>query len=168
MAGSLFAYVTFESLLTCWLAVYFEKGLFCSVESSALMISVYWFGLIMGRLATTLWPNRLTLWRVMFTGFSICFVMIILAAMFRHPIWVGIFVFASGVGAGPLWPNMVAICQATRNRPRFTSAVIAFGALGVTAGSGLGSVIFKHFPTLWFFPIVGIGAGSSLDHPRRA
>ena len=157
LAGALLVYVTFESVVACWVSVYFEKGLSCSAQSSALLLSLYWSGLIFGRLGISLVPSRFTLWPVMFIGIIVWSVGAFMAAVTRNPLWAGVFVFLTGFGAGPLWPTIVAICQSARNRPQFTSTVIAIGALGVTAGSGLGSAIFKYFGPSMFFPAVGLG-----------
>lgn len=157
LSGSLFVYVTFESVVACWVSVYFEKGLSCSVQTSALQLSLYWTGLIVGRFGIVLVPNRFTLWPVMFTGIIVWCAGAFLAMLTGNPFWAGVFVFLTGLGAGPLWPTIVAICQSARNRAKFTSAVIAVGALGVVAGSGLGSAIFKYFGSSFFFPTVVMG-----------
>ena len=82
----------------------------------------------------------------------------VLASLTLSPLWATVFVFLSGCGAGPLWPTTVAICHSARQRPKFTSHVIAAGAFGLMLGSGLGSVIFRHLDPSLFFPSVALGS----------
>jgi len=154
---TLFLYVTVESVLACWVAVYFEKGLSCSIHASALRISVFWAGLILGRAAMAVFSRRLTLWPAMFAGSLVMCLGAACAALTATPAVVTILVFLTGLGAGPLWPTTVAICHAARNRAQFTSSVIAIGAIGVVVGSGLGAFIFRHMGFRWFFPVIAIG-----------
>lgn len=157
LALNLLIYVTFESAVVCWVSVYFEKRLSCPVYSSALRISIYWLGLVFGRLAVTVIPRRFTLWPVMFTGIAVMFASALLASFTFSPLLVTVFVFLSGFGAGPVWPTTVAICHSARNRPKFTSSVIAIGAIGVVLGSALGSIIFRYLDSALFFPSIASG-----------
>ena len=93
----------------------------------------------------------------MFVGIVIMCIGAVLASLTLSPLWVTVFVFLSGLGSGPLWPTTVAICYSARQRPKFTSYVIAAGALGVVLGAGLGAIIFKYRPSL-FFPSVVLGS----------
>jgi MFS transporter, FHS family, glucose/mannose:H+ symporter len=157
LAATLLVYVTFESVVACWVSVYFEKRFYCTVHSSALRLSIYWIGLIFGRLAVTVIPRRFTLWPAMFIGISIMCVSAFLVTFTFSPSLATVFVFLNGFGSGPLWPTTVAICHAARNRPRFTSSVIAIGAIGVVLGSGLGAVLFRYLDFSIFFLFVAFG-----------
>ena len=158
LAAVLLIYVTFESVIACWVSVYFEKRLSVPVHSAALRLSIYWIGLVVGRLAIIVVPHRFTLWPAMFTGILIMYIGAVLASLTLSPLWATVFVFLSGFGAGPLWPTTVAICHSARQRPKFTSYVIAAGAFGVVLGSGLGSVIFRYLDSSLFFPSVALGS----------
>ena len=158
LAAVLLIYVTFESVIACWVSVYFEKRLSVPVHSAALRLSIYWIGLVVGRLAIIVVPHRFTLWPAMFTGILIVCIGAVLASLTLSPLWATVFVFLSGFGAGPLWPTTVAICHSARQRPKFTSYVIAAGGFGVVLGSGLGSVIFRYLDSSLFFPSVALGS----------
>ena len=158
LAAVLLIYVTFESVIACWVSVYFEKRLSVPVHSAALRLSIYWIGIIVGRLAIIFIPRRFTIWPAMFTGILIMCIGTVLASLTLSPLWATVFLFLSGVGAGPLWPTTVAICHSARQRPKFTSYVIAAGAFGVVLGSGLGSVIFRYLDSSLFFPSVALGS----------
>ena len=157
LGATLLVYVTFESLIACWVSVYFEKRLLCPVHFSALRLSIYWAGIVSGRLAVTIIPRRFTLWPVMFVGIGIMCATAFLASFVLTPSLATFLVFLTGFGAGPIWPATVAVCRTARNRPRFTSSVIAVGAIGVMLGSGLGALIFKFFDFSIFFPFVVSG-----------
>lgn len=158
LAATLFMYVAVESVFVCWIAVYFEKRLLCSVYNSALIISVFWFGVILGRLAIAAIPVRFTLWPAIFVGGVVMCISSIFACFTAWPIAVMVLVFLAGIGAGPCWPTVTAICHAARNRPQFTSSVIAVSAIGVIAGSGFGAFVFKYMDLKWFFPLIASGA----------
>ena len=158
LSATLFMYVAVESIFVCWIAVYFEKRLLCSVYTAALTVSVFWFGLILGRLAVLVIPVRFTLWPAIFVGGIVMCIGSVFACFTEWPISAVIMVFLAGVGAGPYWPTVVAICHVARNRPQFTSSVIAIGAIGVVAGSGFGAFVFKYMDLKWFFPLIALGA----------
>ena len=158
LAGVLLIYVTCETVIACWVSVYFEKRLSIPVHSAALRLSIYWIGVVVGRLAIVFVPRRFTVWPAMFTGILIIFAGAVLASATLSPLWATVFVFLSGVGSGPLWPITVAICHSARQRPKFTSYVIAAGAFGVVVGSGLGSVIFRYLDASLLFPTVALGS----------
>ncbi len=158
LAATLLIYVTFESVIACWVSVYFEKRLSVPVHSAALRLSIFWIGIAVGRLAIIFIPRRFTIWPAMFTGIVITCIGAVLASLTLSPLWATVFVFLSGIGAGPLWPTTVAICHSARQRPKFTSYVIAAGAFGVMLGFGLGSVIFRYLDSSLFFPSVVLGS----------
>lgn len=157
LAATILIYVTFESLVTCWISVYFEMQLSCPIPYSALRLSIFWIGVIAGRLAITLLPRRVSLWPAMFAGVSMMCLGAVLASLTHSPTWATVFVFLNGLGAGPVWPATVAIGHSARNRPRFTSSLIGVGAFGVVLGSGLGALIFRYLDYSLFFPSIALG-----------
>ena len=157
LAGVILVYVTCESVIASWVSVYFEKQLSVPKPSAALRLSIYWTGLIVGRSAIMFIPRRLTLWPAMFIGIAIMCIGAVLASLTLSPVWATVFVFLSDLGSGPLWPTTVAICHSARQRAKFTSYVIAAGALGVVLGAGLGAIIFEYRSSL-FFPSVVLGS----------
>ncbi len=94
----------------------------------------------------------------MFIGILIMCVGAVLASLTLSPVWVTVFVFVCGFGSGPLWPTTVALGHLARQRPKFTSCVIATGALGVVLGAGLGAIIFNYLGSSRFFPAVVLGS----------
>ena len=157
LAATLLIYLVCESLMACWVAAYFEKRLLCSVDSAALRLSVFWGGVIVGRLVILLVPRRLTLWPAMFTGAGVMCLSAVLASVSLSPLLATVAVFLAGVGAAPIFPTTVAICHSARHRARFTSYVIATGIFGGVLGAGLGSVIFRYLDLGLFFPSLALG-----------
>lgn len=153
----LFTYVTFESMMASWIAAYFEEKLASSAPAAAMRLVFFWGGLIAGRLAAAVLPVRYSLWPVMFSGVALMVVTAAAASFFLTPMTVTVLIFLHGLAIGPLWPTIVAIAKSARNRDKFTSSVIAYGAIGVSVGSGLGSVIIKVADARLFFPTVAIG-----------
>ena len=148
LAATLFTYVTFESIIAFWLPVYYEKGLARSVSTSAMCLSIFWVGLISGRGMITILPGYYTLWPAMIIGGTIVCLCSLCASFIQNSFLVTVFVFCAGFGA---------VCHMARNRPQFTSSVIAVGAMGVVLGSALGALIFRYMGFVWFFPCIALG-----------
>ena len=105
----------------------------------------------------TILPGHYTLWPAMIIGGTIVCLCSLCASFIQNSFLVAVFVFCAGFGAGPLWPITVAVCHMARNRPQFTSSVIAVGAVGVVLGSALGALIFRYMGFVWFFPCIALG-----------
>jgi fucose permease len=156
LAATLFLYVTCESMIVCWVSAYFEKYLATPAHAAPMRLSIYWIGLILGRLTITVIPKSWTLWPAMILGISIMLIANILIGLTNSQLIATLLVFASGLGSGPIWPTTVAICHAARNNTQFTSTVIAIGALGVAAGAAVGSITIKYIGLPAFFLAVSV------------
>jgi fucose permease len=157
LSAVILIYVTFESMYVCWISAYFEKALLCPVHTSPLRLSVFWFGLIIGRFTVTLIPIRFSFWYVMFIGTAVMFINSLALSFTSSNLIATILVFLAGLGAGPIWPTTVAICHYARNNTTFTSYVIAAGSIGVVLGSWLGMLVVRYIGFGWFFPVITFG-----------
>lgn len=158
----MFVYVMLESSCFCWISVYFEKALVCPEHISPLSLSVFWFGLIIGRLTVVLLPEKFSFWYAIFGGVILMLISSLLLSFISSIFVVAILLFFIGLGAGPIWPTTVAICHYARNNTSFTSYIIAVGSLGVAFGAWLGMAVVRYLGFGWFFPVITIGCSMLL------
>jgi fucose permease len=133
IGGVLFLYVGSETGIGTWLFLYLRTAAALSQTVASSGVSLYWLGLIAGRvaggrLAHRIAPRELTM---LATALSAAALVGLIAA----PMWQAIaapMVFLIGFGYGPIFPNMVAVGAARfpSQVGRVSSIVIAGGALG--------------------------------------
>jgi fucose permease len=135
IGGVLFLYVGGETGIGAWLFLYLRTAAALGVTVASSGVSLYWLGLIAGRvaggrMAHRISPRELT----MLSGaVSACALIGLIAA----PRWHGLAaaaVFLIGFGYGPVFPNMLAVGAA-----RFPSQVGKMSSM-VLAGGALGAV----------------------------
>jgi fucose permease len=153
----LFVYVTCESMVASWIAVYFEHKLAISAPNAASRLVLFWAGVVVGRFVVAVLPARYSLWKAVFCGIILMILTALLGSLVLSAAPATLLLFLHGVAIGPLWPTLVAIASAARHRAKFTSGVIAFSAIGVTTGSGLGSILLKVADGRLFFPAITVG-----------
>ncbi len=69
-----------------------------------------------------------------------------------------VFVASAGVLYGPVWPATVSTCENRFQNQRFTSGIIGVGALGVSVGPFVASLIIKHIGFKTLFPVFTVVA----------
>ncbi|NLE28885.1 MAG: MFS transporter [Phycisphaerae bacterium] len=156
LAGSLFLYVCAECSAVCWISAYFEKHFNLPTGSAAQRLSLFWTGMIAGRMLTLTLPHRWTLWPAVLIG---AFGMMAGNAILSLNLSVTVassLVLIGSLAGGPIWPIIVTISQKSRNHTRFTSCVIGSGALGAAAGPFVSSLIIRHLGTSALFPALTI------------
>ena len=151
----LFTYVLVETLLASWIPFMLENQRNFSVRNAASAASFFWFGMIFGRIAIVVLPNRLTLWPAL-TVSSLSAV----AASIALPLFPDssrLLLFAFGFMMGPIWPIVVRIAIATLRSDALATSVLAAGGLGAAAGPFLGSVLLAGgFAHVYFQVVIGI------------
>jgi fucose permease len=129
----LFLYVGAETGIGAWLFLYLRTEGALSVAIASWGVSLYWAGLILGRLsggrlAHHIAPREFTM---LAAAVSAVALVVLIAAPTRHGLAAPMIVLV-GFGYGPIFPNMIAV-GATRfpsEVGRMTSIVVAGGALG--------------------------------------
>jgi fucose permease len=157
LAASLFLYVCVECSAVCWVPAYFEEYLHLPASSAAQRLSLFWIGMIAGRLVTIVLPSRWTLWPALFVGAAGMMIANLLLSVPHSVAIASGLVMISALGAGPLWPVIVTLSQKFRQHAAFTSCVIGAGALGAAAGPFLSSVAIKVFGMKALFPTLTCG-----------
>lgn len=158
MAFSLSLYVVIEAATVCWIAAYFEKKFNLLACSAAWRLSIFWTGLIAGRLLMLVVPAKWTLWPALIGGALGMLIGNTLLSFDWSSTTTTAIVVLCGIAAGPFWPVTVMVSHDLRNSTRFTSGVIGAGALGAALGPLLGSYIMRYLGLNLFFPILSIGS----------
>ena len=152
-----FLYVAVEVSAACWVSVFFEQTFDVSVSSAAWRPAVFWGGVGLGRALMLILPGRWTLWPAAFCGASALLVTYLSIALCDSTVGATLLVFAAGIAAGPLWPVGVSIAGALRGSARFTSGIIACGAVGAALGPLLSSLVIRHLGLARLFPALAVG-----------
>lgn len=156
MALSLLTYVAAEQAVACWISSWFETRFALPPAAAARRLSLFWSGIIAGRLAVLALPRRWTLWPTMLTAGSVMALSYLLLCLPLSPRAATVLLAINGFASGPLWPTIVATCKVLRNSPRFTGGVIAGGALGAAFGPMGASVVIRHAGPEWLFPALAM------------
>jgi MFS transporter, FHS family, glucose/mannose:H+ symporter len=157
-AFSMFINVTIESTMASWLPAYFEIHLGVSAASAAWRMSVLWGGVMVGRLMMMVLPDRWSFAPAMITGGAGMTVSLFFLSIAELPWLATVFVASAGVLYGPVWPATVSTCENRFQNQRFTSGIIGVGALGVSVGPFVASLIIKHIGFKTLFPVFTVVA----------
>ena len=152
LCGMHFLYVSIGVAGNVWLATYFEKYLNVTSESAALRLTVFWVGVLLGRLTILFLKPRWTLWPAILAASIGMMIANIFLSVPWGPTTATVIVFAAGFFAGPMWPIIVSISQKSRGSALFTSSVIGAGAIGAACGPFLSSFSIDLVGMRFLFP----------------
>lgn len=131
----LFLYVGTELGTSAWLAEYYVRILGASSSTGAYMISIFWIGLLIGRLGVSVYGGRRQA-ELTFILASTCTVSLLFAVLMRDPWLAGVGFFFTGLGFSAIYPLIIAIIGKYFKRGQ--GAAIGFAA----TGGGIGSFSF--------------------------
>ena len=133
IAAVLFLYVGAETGVGAWLFSYLRARTAVSAAVASWAVSLYWFGLVAGRmaggaLAHRSGPKAMSVAAAALSAAAIAG----LVAGPSAPGFAAVMIFLIGAGYGPVFPNMIAIGAAAfpAEVGRMTSVVAAGGAIG--------------------------------------
>ncbi|MBM3212275.1 MFS transporter, partial [Candidatus Poribacteria bacterium] len=131
----LFLYVGTELGVSAWVAEYYVKILETSESIGALMVSIFWIGLLMGRLGLSGYRGiRQAEWLLSLS--CTCTLALIFALLVKGPWLVGFGFFIAGLGFSAIYPLVIAIVGQNFKHGQGV-------AVGVAAtGGGIGSFAF--------------------------
>ncbi len=131
----LFLYVGTELGVSAWIAEYYVKVLGASESTGAFMVSVFWIGLLAGRLGLSGYRGTRQA-EVIFTLASICTISLFFAVLMRNTLFAGVGFFLAGLGFSAIYPLVIALIG--RYIKRAQGAAIGF----VATGGGIGAFAF--------------------------
>lgn len=154
---AIFSYVVIEIGGASWIAAFFEKSFRIRSERAALSLSLYWFGILLGRALMLIIPAKHTLWTSLIAGCGLmtlsCLFLSLSGSMYVNLVFVTLY----GIGAGPIWPSIVMISNMTSRSDQFTAGIIGIGAIGAAVGPFIVSYLIRGYSIerLFFFFFIG-------------
>ena len=134
----LFLYVGTELGVSSWVAEYYVRFLGTSVSVGAYMVSVFWAGLLIGRLGLAGYRGQRQAELILILA-SICTLALAFAILMSGPWLAGVGFFVSGLGFSAIYPLVIALVGKYIKRGQ--GAAIGF----VATGGGVGSFAFPFF-----------------------
>ncbi len=149
---SIFFYVTGESFILFWYPAFLEGYYSFSPAQAARGISYYWIGLLSGRIIVTLFPHRLSLWKILvFSSFGMFICALVLSFRWNIPFLVFTTVMI-GLFSGPVWATIISIGDHSSGNDQIVSGIIGFGSLGASLGPLASALVIKYAGFGLFFP----------------
>lgn len=135
----LFLYVGTELGVSVWVAEYYVKILDTSASVGAFMVSVFWMGLLIGRLGVSFGYRGYRQAELLFILASICTVALSFAVLMRGPWLAGVGFFISGLGYSAIYPLVMALVG--KHFKRGQGVAVGFAS----TGGGIGAFVFPFF-----------------------
>jgi fucose permease len=154
VAAFMLFYVAVEGVIVTWIAAYFDTSLGMSPSASAWRLAIFWAGLLAGRLLIVFLPVRYGLWQPVLIGSFGMMLGVFLLSFIQIPFPATIILLFLGFFAGPIWPSTVGISRQISNTNRFTTGIIAGGALGLVIVPVSSSLLIRNFGFKTMFLIV--------------
>ena len=158
IATGMFLYVVVEIGAAMWLATYFEYTFELSAADAAWRPGLLWTGIIVGRALVVVLPRRWSVWPPAIIGPAGMVLGAVLIACSPTPLLASGGILLYGLVAGPLWPVIVTISHNHGRSTRFTTGIIAFGAIGAGVGPLIASWVINYDLSL-LFPALAVGSG---------
>lgn len=132
----LLIYVGSELGVSNWISEYYVKMFNKSASVGALMVSIYWIGLMIGRLGISFGYRGYRPAEVALILAITCTVALSFAVMMKSPLPAGVGFFFAGVGYSAIYPLVMALVG--KHFERNQGAAVGFAA----TGGGIGSFAF--------------------------
>ena len=155
-ALAMFIYVVAEGVVATWLAAYFELRFVQTAAFAARVLSVFWIGVLGGRIVVFALPKRLSLWPALLTSSIVATISFAACAISATPTQAIVSIFVAGLFLGPLWPVLASVARIVTGSERAVAGVVTFGGLGVAVGPFLGSrfIVLFGIGRLFVFVLV--------------
>jgi fucose permease len=152
-AAAMFFYVVAEGTLVAWVPAFFEVAHSLTPAAAALGLSVFWAGVLAGRVAVFFLPERFGLWPALLVATAAGTASLVLLSFVDRPSLVFVLVFVSGLLLGPVWPVLVSTGRSTLGSESAVAVIVGAGAVGVAGGPFAASRVIAVFgmERLFFF-----------------
>ena len=107
--ATMLAYVGHQAGFTVWLPMFLQTSLGASAALAAAALSLYWLGIIVGRLIAAAIAGRVTIKAQLIAGGLTGAVMLLFAFISRDPRLFAAAAFGAGVAGGAVIPNLVTL-----------------------------------------------------------
>ncbi|RKX90607.1 MAG: hypothetical protein DRP70_00115 [Spirochaetes bacterium] len=154
---SIFFYVLSESFLVFWLPAYQESYYLFSPAEAARGVSLYWIGLIFGRLLIVFISENNSLWKILLISTAGMFISAVMLSFHWQPLILKILIIVIGLFSGPIWATIISAGKSAGGNPRFLAGVIGAGSLGASLGPLVSSRLIRYGGFGLFFPGLSTG-----------
>ena len=144
-AIAMFLYVVAEGVIATWLPTFYEFRFDSTPAIAAGVLSLFWIGVLSGRILVFVLPRRLSLWPALLTSAIAGSISYAVCAVAKTPNIALISIFVAGVLVGPFWPVLASVARIVTVSERAVAGVVTSGALGVAIGPFLGSRFIALF-----------------------
>jgi len=147
LALGMFLYVGAEIGQASWVPYYFAHNFGTSATLAGLALSLFWGGVMLGRLLTGKLTERISdLSLLIFTSVLTAFFMLG-AMLIPRPGWAAVLFLGLGFFCGPIWPTIVSYAGTIKWHYASTALgiIIASGGVGVMTVPPLMGLIAQHF-----------------------
>jgi fucose permease len=135
----LLLYVGTELGVSVWIAEYYVKILGTSASVGAFMVSVFWMGLLIGRLGVSFGYRGYRQAELLSVLASTCTVALLFAVLMKGPWLAGVGFFISGLGYSAIYPLVMALVG--KHFTRGQGVAVGFAS----TGGGIGAFAFPFF-----------------------
>jgi fucose permease len=132
----LFVYVGSELGVSNWISEFYVKYFNASDETGASMVSIFWIGLLIGRLGTSFFYKGARPALVALGLAGLCTVALLFALFMKHPVISGFGFAVAGLGYSAIYPLIMALVG--RYFSTAQGAAVGFSA----TGGGIGAFVF--------------------------
>jgi fucose permease len=143
-------YVVAESLSGSWMPFMLEELRGMDAPRAAFLSSLFWLGMILGRLATAALPRRWGMIPALAAGSAAA----ALCALLLGAGGRGAALAAFGFCMGPIWPVTVKVASVALGSASRAGAVIATGGLGAAIGPLVGSLLVGEGLSRYYFAVL--------------
>ncbi len=133
---ALFLYVGLEVGVSNWISEYFVKIFGTSAATGAFMVSIFWLGILFGRLTVSLIARGTRQGATLFALSLLCTLSLLLAVAMRGALAGGLFFFLASLGCSGFYPLVMNLLG--RHFRRSQSVAVGFAA----TGGGVGMFLF--------------------------
>ena len=132
----LFLYVGTELGTSVWVAEYYVEILGTSASIGASIVSLFWAGLLLGRLSISFWYKERSLSGLLIFLASLCTISLFGAISVKNPWFAGCGFFMAGLGYSAIYPVVMALVG--QHFQHGQSVAVGFAGMG----GGIGSFMF--------------------------
>ena len=166
-------YVGHQAGFSVWLPMYMQTGLGTPARMAAAALSLYWFGIIVGRLLAARLATWVSIKRQLWAGGLVGGLVLLLTFATRNPLFLSAGSLLAGVASGGVIPNLVTLSCGwfADNTATASSLLFLMAAVGHMVSPWLIAVVteLSSFNIGFTLPIVALGlvGVAALALPRR-
>ena len=146
-----------ESVCLVWGSTYLAGARGMTADLAAGVITFYFVGLALGRFLSGILSGKLSSWQLIGIGQGITLAAIILLLLPLPPVFAGVGLFLTGLGNGPVYPNMTHLTPILFGKDISQSVIgtqMAFAYLSIMLAPPVFGLLAQWAGLGWFAPFL--------------